>query len=377
MASAKLRPVDTATDLTWAPVSRRWYAHRSEPLLQERLWGCDLPFPDHSGAESRYSDEGGHDRAGNAVGWRQRGLADDGEMRWFAELAEWDGAVRTVRLLDGAVVRTVFDGDGRAVRTDYEGVRHFGRGCETYEYDRDGRLVAINEYVGLFQTVSGSMIEPTGGRLVVEHDDHGACLITDSNGDVRWQRFSGDWKAELAAYADQTAADFLAAARAAGAGVLADPDDRAFALRLIYVEGSSSDFTPMVSMESELVDVGPGPVTEEIDIPLLGDIALLEGGDDLPLDYDGVEGDYTVDDAMLRVSCQMDPGEPQRVVLGEVAKRLAVADWTGVFTPTDDFVVFIAEHDEDFAPKLRSIHAHNPPDRVARWEARRRALAGG
>ena len=31
--------------------------------------------------------------------------------------------------------------------------------------------------------------------------------------------------------------------------------------------------------------------------------------------------------------------------------------------------MFIAEHDEGFAPKVASIRAHNPAERVARWEA--------
>jgi hypothetical protein len=36
---------------------------------------------------------------------------------------------------------------------------------------------------------------------------------------------------------------------------------------------------------------------------------------------------------------------------------------------TDDFVAFIAEHDEGFAPKVASIHEVNAADQVARWEA--------
>jgi hypothetical protein len=33
--------------------------------------------------------------------------------------------------------------------------------------------------------------------------------------------------------------------------------------------------------------------------------------------------------------------------------------------------VFIAEHDEDIPPKLASVRAVNPPERLAAWEARR------
>jgi hypothetical protein len=37
--------------------------------------------------------------------------------------------------------------------------------------------------------------------------------------------------------------------------------------------------------------------------------------------------------------------------------------------PTSDFVVFIAEHDEGYAPKAASVRAVNPADRLAQWEA--------
>lgn len=33
-------------------------------------------------------------------------------------------------------------------------------------------------------------------------------------------------------------------------------------------------------------------------------------------------------------------------------------------------MVFIAEHDEGFAPKYESLLEVNPPERIAAWEAR-------
>jgi hypothetical protein len=49
-------------------------------------------------------------------------------------------------------------------------------------------------------------------------------------------------------------------------------------------------------------------------------------------------------------------------------RGLAGADWAPELRPTPDFVVFIAEHDEGFAPKVESIREHNPPEQVMRWE---------
>lgn len=57
-------------------------------------------------------------------------------------------------------------------------------------------------------------------------------------------------------------------------------------------------------------------------------------------------------------------------MLHEVAALLARHDWDRLITPTEDFVVFVAEHDEGIAPKYESLRAINPPDRVAAWAAR-------
>ena len=79
--------------------------------------------------------------------------------------------------------------------------------------------------------------------------------------------------------------------------------------------------------------------------------------------------DPELDPLLLREAALNDPREPQRTVLTEVAKLLARRSWDPILKLTDDFVVYIAEHDEGFAEKHASVHEVNPPDRLARWNA--------
>jgi hypothetical protein len=92
-----------------------------------------------------------------------------------------------------------------------------------------------------------------------------------------------------------------------------------------------------------------------------------------PVGFLEVEDDED-DDRLLRETALNDPRDAKRVVLNAVAERLARHDWSGVFAPTDDFVVFIAEHDEGFALKYESVLEVNPPDRLAAWDARSGAV---
>jgi hypothetical protein len=73
---------------------------------------------------------------------------------------------------------------------------------------------------------------------------------------------------------------------------------------------------------------------------------------------------------LLREAALNQPGDPYRVVLNTAAARLAGHDWSPMLTTTDDFIVFIAEHDEGYAPKHDSARAVNPPKRLALWDAR-------
>ncbi len=61
------------------------------------------------------------------------------------------------------------------------------------------------------------------------------------------------------------------------------------------------------------------------------------------------------------------PDDPYRVVLGAVARRLSNDALPGL-RKTDDFVAWVAEHDEGLTEKVSSIRLHNAPEAVARWE---------
>ncbi len=83
-----------------------------------------------------------------------------------------------------------------------------------------------------------------------------------------------------------------------------------------------------------------------------------------------VEGDDLANDwDLLREACIGQAGDPYRAVLGAVAASLADADLGPELQRTDDFVVYIAEHDEGFTEKPASIRARHPPQAVRRWEA--------
>ncbi|WP_354697357.1 hypothetical protein DSM112329_02980 [Paraconexibacter sp. AEG42_29] len=79
--------------------------------------------------------------------------------------------------------------------------------------------------------------------------------------------------------------------------------------------------------------------------------------------------DEDLDRLLLREASVLQPADPYWTVLGAVARELAQADWRGVAVPTEDFVVYVAEHDEGVAAKAASVRAHNPPGRVAAWDA--------
>ena len=83
----------------------------------------------------------------------------------------------------------------------------------------------------------------------------------------------------------------------------------------------------------------------------------IEGGD-IPWEHERV---------LLREAGLNDPDEAERTILTEVARLLVRLDWRGLITPTEDFVAFIAEHDEDYPPKYESLRAINPPERAELW----------
>jgi hypothetical protein len=72
---------------------------------------------------------------------------------------------------------------------------------------------------------------------------------------------------------------------------------------------------------------------------------------------------------LLRQAAIEQHGDPYRVVLNAIAGELARRDWSELLSLTEDFVVFIAEHDEGYRCKADSVRAANPPERVAAWDA--------
>jgi hypothetical protein len=87
------------------------------------------------------------------------------------------------------------------------------------------------------------------------------------------------------------------------------------------------------------------------------------------LSFIEVEPDPALDWLLLREAALSNPGEPHRTVLTEAAKFLARRDWAPLLQVTNDFIVYIAEHDEGVAEKQASVREVNPADRVARWDA--------
>ena len=82
------------------------------------------------------------------------------------------------------------------------------------------------------------------------------------------------------------------------------------------------------------------------------------------------DADPALDPLLLREASLNDPREPHRTVLTEAAKLLARRDWDPLLQLTDDFIVYIAEHDEGVAEKQASVREVNPANRVTRWNTR-------
>jgi hypothetical protein len=61
---------------------------------------------------------------------------------------------------------------------------------------------------------------------------------------------------------------------------------------------------------------------------------------------------------------------PVRTVLNATAAVLARHNWCALFPVSDDFVAFIAEHDEGTQEKIESLRACNPPERAEPWVQR-------
>jgi hypothetical protein len=345
----------------WEPVGPSWLGHRPEPLIHERTWACpQIGLP----AGDPWRFDAGFDSDGGALARRVTSPDPAHDGGSFIEVAVVGD--RCVDMsLDGGVVtlHVELDGDGRPIRTVYEGE---AEGEEHYRYDDLGRLVTIEEAEDLSMTTAGARTE-TGGTLSVEHDDDGPLRIAAAD-ELVWERSSEPWPGILAAGA-AAIRDRIAAATAQAceqAGI--DPATEVFSLMLMYVSDGGLYAHTCFGMQADR------------DRWLAGDLDQHQlscnlwepepAGPDTPLYLlDSEMLDDMQERLLLRDAATSQPEEPQRVVLNAAAGLLARHDWTGLLTPTTDFVVYIAEHDEGWAPKHASVRAVNPPDRIAAWDA--------
>jgi YD repeat-containing protein len=335
----------------WVPVSLRFTGHRPEPLLRERVWGNDDPLPADVLERSKWWGEAGYDTDGRAIAFRSHG--EEG----LEHIEFVDGAV-VVHLLEGGTATTEFDDAGRPVRTRYVDVEG-DDGEERYEYDADGRLVVIQEFESLLATVPGNeRWYGDGRRLTVEHDDRGPVRIVDADGAVGWARPARPLEEELAAFADVLAAEYREVLPRALEEDGVEPGAAVYGLTLVYF--GQGDLLPVLTFGLEADRAG-------LDADEAGAITTLYT-EELMFTPERLSVPREAERAMLRTAAIAQPDDPLRVVLGEVARRLSDGELPGL-TKTDDFVAWVAEHDEGLAEKIVSIRLHNSPEAVARWEA--------
>lgn len=334
--------------------------HRPEPLLHERLWACGLLLDAPPAETVPCRVEAGLTSDDVPVAWRQ--IGDDGPPT--VEHARHEPGRTVVETADGTTVTTMRDAAGRPLRTTYAGEV---TGEETYHYEGQ-RLVAIDESDGLGRTVIAGERFVTGGRLTVEHDVLGAKRIVSSHEGTVWERLAVPWPERLSAGAATITEGALNATRRACANLGLPPTTSVFGLSLIYVDQGSLHASLAFGLEEDRQAwVREGLHGED----LAAEIWYLNA-DNEGLNFVDDEDLLDPEDnsALLRDAACAQPLDPYRVVLGAAAARLARADWSAMLTLTDDFVVFVAEHDEGFEEKLASVRESNPPERVARFEAR-------
>ena len=280
----------------------------------------------------------------------------------MCEIATVDDGAVVVELAEDVIARTTYDDRGLPVRTDYSDDLE----PEIYEYDESGQLVAIHEGPDLGGTVLNTERLETGGLLSVEHDAGGPARIVSAAGAVVWERAAVQWDVQLAKGASEICDRCVDAVRASCQELGVPAGTEVFALMLTYVGQGSVQ--PALSFGLEDDRRGwhrEGLTGEDLALQLLYINADHEGLNYIEPPLLGEE----LDQVLLRQACIEQTDDPYRAVLGAVASLLARVDWRPQLQPTADFVVYIAEHDEDFGPKLKSIRAHNPPQRAALWLA--------
>jgi hypothetical protein len=349
----------------WVGVAPGWMGHRAEPLIHERMWSCPLEVAGDQLAEDRRLHEAGFDAAGRAVILRRSepepGLHPRGEI----ETVEYLEGETVVNLSGGTVATTTIDVDGRPRRTVYRGAE---AGEEIYHYDDAGRLAMIDEADCLWRTVSFyEMWDVTGGRLAVEQDEHGPVRITDSVGGIRWERCDEPWQELLQRGAGAIRDGVLSVVGDHCRSHAVPPTTEVFALMLTYVAQGSLHVTLSFGLEADRQRW----LSAALDPHELASNLWYVNANHEGLNY--IEGDViepTLDNLLLREAALKQLHDPYRVVLNAAAAQLARHEWEPLLTTTDDFIVYIAEHDEAYAPKHQSARAVNPSTRLAVWDAR-------
>jgi hypothetical protein len=184
--------------------------------------------------------------------------------------------------MDPHVAVTTFDSAGRAVRTTYGD----GSPDESYIYDGDGKLVAIDESPGLEAmtrplrstlTLDGGGI---GGRLEVRHYARGpAVIVAERDGTVVWERVDVPWPEPLAAPMVEAVVEAVAAL-----ALPAATEAQALVLDTVPAVWPEVDATVIVgtvaAREQTLVELSHDAFSRDEALWLPGD----------PYDKDGVTG---------------------------------------------------------------------------------------
>ena len=180
--------------------------------------------------------------------------------------------------------------------------------------------------------------------MELSYDDRGLRAIESV-----WVRLDEPWSDALARGAAEIAAEVVGDIKR----VIEEPVDGVVSLTLTYVENGGA------LLDSVCLNRSRDPESVAYPYGREWPIGEIESGVD-----EAMEARWMSNAALHSI----DP--PQRTLLNAVAAVLARYDWTGIFTPTDDFVAFIAEHDEGLEEKAESLRACNPPDRAEVWAQR-------
>ena len=276
----------------------------------------------------------------------------------YVERVTFEPHAVVVRHEEAVMVRTEFDDDGRPLRSLYP-----LRGEEErYRYDSDGRMTEILESTALRVAAGAGERDDVGGPLVVEHDARGPSAIRGEYETV-WERVDEPWPALLGRGAHEIAEGLVDGVKSCGVA----PGTEVFALSLTYVEQGGLHSVLSFGLEQDRrAWLAARLAGNELARKLW---YLIARGGGL-YEIERYEIPPELDSLLLREACLKQPADPYRAILHEVAALLARHDWNGLVTPTEDFVVFVAEHDEDITPKHDSVRAVNPADRLAAWDDR-------